>query len=213
MPLFTLWREFDPTLDEEAREAIMVRTISAATWFPSVRWIRSYFVDEPGRLNTLCVYEGPTLDLVRQHTLHCRVPFIHIREAEERLPDSTLALTSRSIGAVPDGRPLFMVKRSFPRGISEAELGGAWMRTAQCAAEIPSLSWVRSYWDDERKESACVFLAPDKATIGEHIRRSRVPADSVEQVGENHPALWAHVYDSLGIPRHWELAELATARG
>jgi hypothetical protein len=206
MPLFTLAREFDPGMSEAAREEIMVRTISAATWFPEVRWIRSYYVDEPGRLETLCLYEGPTLDLVRQHTLHCRVPFNQIREVEERLPATTIALTpegaNESVGA--ETRALFMVRRTFPIDITAAELGSAWMRTAQCATEIPDLSWVRTYWDDELKQSSCIFQAPKKATVEEHIWRSRLPAESVDQVGENHPALWADVYDSFGIPRHWE---------
>ena len=208
MPLYALAREFDQGLDQAAREEIMVRTICAATWFPTVRWIRSYFVDEPGRLTSLCLYEGPTLDLVRKHTLHTRVPFTHIREVEERLPEATIALIPEKPTSEgnPEERPLFMVRRSFPPGITEAELGSAWMRTAQCAAEIAELTWVRTYWDDELKRSSCIFLAPDRATVEDHVRRSRLPADSVEQVGENHPALWAEIYDSFGLPRHWEPA-------
>lgn len=60
-----------------------MRAIGACEWFPGVRWHRSYYIDEPGPLLSLCAYEGPTLGAVREQSILCAVPFMEIREAVE----------------------------------------------------------------------------------------------------------------------------------
>ncbi|MFN0146297.1 MAG: nickel-binding protein [Dehalococcoidia bacterium] len=86
------------------------------------------------------------------------------------------------------------------------------LRSATCLAYEPRLSWVRSFWDDERKESHCVYWATEPAWLIRHARNSRIPCDEVTKVGENHPSQWAHIYDDFGLPRHWESSDSAAVR-
>lgn len=207
MPLFLLPRKFDPNLSDEEKEFSLIQMISAGTWFPEVRWQRSYFVDEPDRLQTWCLYEGPSQAEVIRHTLHCGAPYEEAIAVEEWLPGSETGLLSRDISAAStparEDDHYYLVERTFADGTEPDEIGAAFMRSGQCAAELPRLYWVRTFWSEERTKSWCVFRAPDRDLIAQHSERSIIPCDLIETVGENHPSLWGHIYDMLGLERHW----------
>jgi len=75
--------------------------------------------------------------------------------------------------------------------------------SGRAGAFAPPAAWagICSYLDGERGYAWGVYLAPAGAALP-------APApgiDSIERVVENHPAMWAWVYESLNIPKHWEL--------
>lgn len=196
MPLFTLWRVLDHTLNEQERDGISVRAIGAGEWFPGVLWHRSYYIDEPGRLFSLCAYEGPTLEAVRQQSTLCAVPFMEIREAVEIAGPASVDRGPQ----LTEG--LFMVRRDFGRGVTCEAVARA-LAIANAGGEV---GWIRSYLDVERGTTHCILQAENKDAVREHAAKHHLPFGDVEAVGENHPAFWADVYDSFGLPRHWEQA-------
>ena len=208
MPLFTLRRSFDPPLRGEKIELTMATIISGATWYPNVEWERSYGIDHGTRQETVCVYRGPTKSEVARHSSYCGVPIDAIYEVEEFRPGSEMGILSRDISAfntppAEDDR-YFVVERTFDQAMTEAEVGAAWMRSGQCAAEIPRLYWVRSYWSEADRKGWCVFRAPDAELVAKHSARTIIPCDWIEEAAENHPRDWARIYDSFNLPHHWE---------
>lgn len=134
MTLFAIWRELDPTLSENEREAITIRSIGALEWFPHVRWVRSFVIDEPCRLESLCTYEARSVEELRETSLRCAVPFVEIRPVEEAV---TTASTSHS-----SGEDLCLV-------------------SGRAGAFVPPHGWqlLRSYTDRERGYRREVYLA------------------------------------------------------
>jgi hypothetical protein len=192
MPLFTLWRTLDHTLSESEREAITLRAIGACEWFPGVRWQRSYVIDEPGRLLSLCVYEGPSLEAVREQSVRCAVPFMEIR------PVAEVALADIA-GPQPTGRdPMFLVDRIFAPGTHAATIERA------VQASVDGVQWLRSYIDAARATTRCIVAAPTLAAVRSHAHYVGLPCGAIEAVQENHPSLWGDVYDSFSLARHWE---------
>ncbi len=52
------------------------------------------------------------------------------------------------------------------------------------------------------------MLTGDDAELArDHARKSGLPCDAVELVLENHPSQWAHLFDLMSLPRHWEEEE------
>jgi hypothetical protein len=128
MPLFAIWRELDHSLDEAEKEAITIRSIGALEWFPHVAWVRSFAIDEPGiRLHSLCTYHARSEAELRETSLRCAVPFVEIREVEERRGpgderDGALVLVSGTEGAFvpPPGWELVYSYHDRERGYSRA---------------------------------------------------------------------------------------------
>ncbi len=197
MPLFNLWRVLDHALNQGEREGISVRAIGACEWFPGVRWQRSFFVDEAGRLVSLCVYEGPTLEAVRDQSVRCAVPFMEIRQV------TALAPPGRDGPGPLDGEQLYMVERQFAAGIDT----GAIEQALRSARNLHRVTWLRSYVDAERRSTRCVLDAPSSEAVERHAHANGLPYAVIEAVGENHPSSWADVYDGFGLPRHWERIE------
>jgi Protein of unknown function (DUF4242) len=201
VPLFAIRREFDPAMTALERETVQASTIAASTFFPHVRWIRSYVVDRPGCLQTFCIYEGPSAESIAQHSTHCRIPCSEIRPVAEVLPGAFIAAADN---AVPAGARLFLIRRQHPASVLDDELGGTATRAATSLASMPGVGWVRSFWDAGRKQGWCAYLATAPSIIEEHAAQSRIPCDEITEVVENLPSQWAQVYDGFGLPRHWE---------
>lgn len=208
MTLFVVRRKYEPYVPPEQVEQMMTLLISSGTWFPAVAWQRSYFWETAGVQESLCVYEGPSREGVYRHGTYCGLPATNVAPVEEWLPGSETGLLSRDISAentpaAPDDR-YFAVERTFDPALAEDEIGGAWLRSGQCAAEIPRLYWVRTYWSEEDRKAWCIFRAPNAELVAQHSRRSVLPADWIQEVSENHPRDWGHIYNAFGLPRHWE---------
>ena len=201
MPTFAISRECDPALSLQEREMLTIQLIIGSSFMPSVHWIRSYAIERPDRLASVCVYEAPTKSILSTFSRCWPVPFTEIREVRESLPDDFVAPESNR---APEGSRLYMIQRQFPADLTEDELGAVGMRAAFCASMISGISWVRSYWDEERKFSRCFYRAISPAFLEDHARRTVMPVDAIDEVHESGPSSFSGLYDGFGLPLHWE---------
>lgn len=201
MPLFAVWRDLDPLTPAAEREAMTFRSIAALLVSPGVNWLGSYVVDRPDAWRSLCLYDGPDAEEVAFRSTYCQVPFREVREVVETLPDQ-FGLAQQP--EADPGTPLFLVRRSMDRDLTDEMLEAMQFRSAGCLSACPGVRWERSFWDPERKESACVYRAPSAEILRQHADLARISCESVEEVVEVHPREWAGVYDAYGVPKYWE---------
>ncbi len=71
-------------ISEEELEAATNRGIEAADQMPDVRWIRSYYSAEEGKI--YCEYEAPDADLILEHARRAGIPFDHAEVVRELEP-------------------------------------------------------------------------------------------------------------------------------
>ena len=71
MPKYLLVRTVGEVSDEEM-EAGSLKSIEAVDQLPGVRWIRSYYSAEEGKL--YCEYEAPSVDLLFEHAQMAGLP-------------------------------------------------------------------------------------------------------------------------------------------
>ena len=103
----------------------------------------------------------------------------------------------------PDA-PLFLVRRAMDASITDEDLEALTFRSAGYLSGFADLRWERSFWDAERKESACLYRAPSPDILRQHAELARISCDSIEQVVEAHPRDWEDVYDAYRVPKYWE---------
>ncbi len=181
MPLFLIPRNLRPGMSEEERELLMAMVISAGTWFPDVKWQRSYAVDEPDRVLSWCAYRGPTHAQVSRHAIQCGAPFERVTPVEEWLPAEG---TANKEGLA---KGYLLVERTFGpevRGSAAREM----LQGSQELAKADGLTWVRSFWSEDQHRSWCVLTGDDAELARDHARKSGLPCDAVELVLENHPS-------------------------
>jgi len=85
MPLYRIRREVGE-ISQEEMDAAAFRAILCAPQFPGMRWHRSYWDREAGRLD--CFYEALTLRDVEEHARVARIPCDEIRQVDEVVPDT-----------------------------------------------------------------------------------------------------------------------------
>lgn len=83
MPKYILVRTVGEVSDEEM-EAAALRSIEALDQMPGVRWIRSYYSAEEGKL--YCEYEAPSVDLVYEHARKASLPLDYCTVVQELEP-------------------------------------------------------------------------------------------------------------------------------
>ncbi len=71
MPKYLLVRTVGEVSDEEM-EAGALKSLEAVDQLPGVRWIRSYYSAEEGKL--YCEYEAPSVELVYEHARLADLP-------------------------------------------------------------------------------------------------------------------------------------------
>lgn len=71
MPKYILVRTVGEVSDKEM-EAATLRSLEAVDQLPGVRWIRSYYSAEEGKL--YCEYEAPSVELVYEHARRADLP-------------------------------------------------------------------------------------------------------------------------------------------
>ncbi len=59
-------------ISEEELEAAAVRSLEALDRMPDVRWIRSYYSAEEGKI--YCEYEAPSVELIFEHAQMAGLP-------------------------------------------------------------------------------------------------------------------------------------------
>ncbi|MGH3086704.1 MAG: DUF4242 domain-containing protein [Rubrobacteraceae bacterium] len=70
-------------LSEEEIEAASLRSMEALEQMPDLRWIRSYYSAEEGKI--YCEYEAPSAEAILNHAQKADIPFDHaeiVRELE-----------------------------------------------------------------------------------------------------------------------------------
>ncbi|MBA2442793.1 MAG: DUF4242 domain-containing protein [Rubrobacter sp.] len=71
MPKYMLVRTVGQ-ISEEELEAAALRSIEVVDQMPGVRWVRSYYSAEEGKI--YCEYEAPNVDLIFEHARRARLP-------------------------------------------------------------------------------------------------------------------------------------------
>ena len=83
MPTYLIHRTVGQLSDGEL-DAAGKRSLEALAEMPEVRWIRSYFSAEEGKI--YCEYEAPNLDLLIEHARRAEMPFDGATVARELEP-------------------------------------------------------------------------------------------------------------------------------
>lgn len=83
MPKYLLVRTVGQLSDEEIQAAAL-RSIGALGQMPEVRWIRSYYSAEEGKL--YCEYEAPSVEAVFEHAQRARIPLDRAEVVRELEP-------------------------------------------------------------------------------------------------------------------------------
>lgn len=71
-------------LDEEEIQAAALRSMEAVDQMPGVRWIRSYYSAEEGKI--YCEYEAPSAEMVFEHAQMAKIPFDRAEVVRELEP-------------------------------------------------------------------------------------------------------------------------------
>lgn len=197
MPLYLIPRHLRPGMSDEEREFLITMVISAGTWYPEVKWLRSYAIDEPDRTQSWCTYSGPTQAAVQRHAEQCGAPFDSVLPVEEWLP-------VEGDHAEPGADAHYLlVERTFEAG-TPRDLAWQIIVRGNTLAASDGLAWMRTLWSEELHRAWCVFMGDDAQAAREHATRVGLPCDSVEAVVLNLPSQWEHIYDMLLLPHHWE---------
>lgn len=184
MPVFAIWREFKAMTKAE-EETLRMLAIAGTRWLPGVRWVRSFGMDlDSERPRTVCIYEGPTLDSVVEHSRCCALPLTSVSQVTAYANHDLHHYGESAIG------PLVLVTRNAAGAESNFGDGDA--------------IWLRSFEASERSVTLSLFSGSDAEAVARFADLR--PGDSIEAVVESVPADVAHLYDSLGLPRHWEEA-------
>ncbi len=83
MPKYILVRTVGDVSEEEM-EAAALRSLEALDHMPGVRWIRSYYSAEEGKL--YCEYEAPSVELVYEHARKANLPLDRCAVVQELEP-------------------------------------------------------------------------------------------------------------------------------
>jgi hypothetical protein len=87
MPLYRIKREVG-YLSQEEMDAAALRALVCAPQFPGLKWIRSYWDRERGRVD--CLYEAESPKQLQEHAATARIPCDDVRPVEEMLPEAYL---------------------------------------------------------------------------------------------------------------------------
>lgn len=74
MPRYLIERNFGPVTPEQIGEAGSTSKRMAAEKFPEIVWEHSHAIETPEGLRTMCVYEAPDEQYVRDHAAAAGLP-------------------------------------------------------------------------------------------------------------------------------------------
>ncbi len=83
MPKYVVFRTVGK-LSEEDIQAASSRSLQTLDLMHEVRWIRSYYSAEEGKL--YCEYEAPNAELIFEHAQRAGIPFDHAEVVRELEP-------------------------------------------------------------------------------------------------------------------------------
>lgn len=197
MALFTVWRELNAGPLRDESDLLAKRSIALQKLAPDVVWLGSYVIETPARPASLCAYDAPDESRLESALARSALPAGEIRAAdlflsEDYIPDE--------LNKMPPGGGMYIISRQFPPETSAEEVEAAAFRSAHCLGFDRDISWTRSFWDDERKFSRCIYLATSTEAIQLHARRARIPCDAIDPALEICPQDWEHLYLSEQLP-------------
>lgn len=83
MPKFLIARTVGKLTDAQI-EAAAQRAIRVLAEFPQVKWIRTYYLAEEGKM--YCEYEAPDIDMIYEHARRAQIPVDSVRMVTELQP-------------------------------------------------------------------------------------------------------------------------------
>jgi hypothetical protein len=83
MPKFIIVRTVGKLTEPQIAEA-MGRARAAIGQLPQVKWIRTYYADDEGKM--YCEYEAPHIDMIYEHARLAKVPADSVRMVTELQP-------------------------------------------------------------------------------------------------------------------------------
>ena len=83
MPKYIVFRTVGKLTEDEI-EAASLRSMETLERMPQVRWIRSYYSAQEGKI--YCEYEAPDADLILEHARMAGIPFDHAEVVRELEP-------------------------------------------------------------------------------------------------------------------------------
>jgi Protein of unknown function (DUF4242) len=83
MPKYIIFRTVGD-ISEEELEAANLRSIETLEGMTGVRWIRSYYSAEEGKI--YCEYEAPSVEALIEHARKAGIPFDHAEVVRELEP-------------------------------------------------------------------------------------------------------------------------------
>lgn len=195
MPLYRIWRRFESGLSEDEMLSVASLVMASSASYPSVRWQRSFQWDDGDHVHSVCVYEGPSADLVRAHSERCAIPFSEIREVREYLPETP--------AHQPDGWSLFLLTADLSAESDAEALRATVSESTRSFDGGAAIRWVRTFWDRESPRGRRVLAAPDEETVRRELASISTPYE-VQEVNEALPIEWSGWFDAMGLPHHWE---------
>lgn len=195
MPLYTISRHLESGLPEDEMLAVAGLVIGSSSHYPSVRWQRSFQWDDGDHVHSVCVYEGPSADLVRAHSERCAIPFSKIREVREYLPGTPTNL--------PSGWSLFLLTADLSAESDAEALRATVAESTRPFDRGTAVGWIRTFWDRESPHARRVVAAPDEQAIRRELSGIATPYE-IQAVTEVLPAEWSEWFDAVGLPHHWE---------
>jgi hypothetical protein len=198
MPLYTIWRHLESGLSEDEFLAVAGLVIGSSSHYPSVRWQRSFQWDDGDQVHSVCVYEGPSAELIRAHSERCAIPFSEIREVREYQPETQSSLR--------DGWSLFLLTADLSQESSTAALRATVSESTRSFDGGSAVEWIRTFWDRDSPHARRVVAAPDEQAVRRELNSISTPYE-VQAVDEALPVQWAEWFDAVGLPHHWEHPE------
>lgn len=83
MPKYVIFRTVGQVSEEDI-EAASLRSLEALEHMPDVRWIRSYYSAEEGKI--YCEYEAPSVEAIIEHAQRAGLAFDHAEVVRELEP-------------------------------------------------------------------------------------------------------------------------------
>ena len=83
MPKYLVFREVGDVSEEELRTAV-ASSREVVEQMPHVRWVRSYFSTEEGKL--YCEYEAPSVELIYEYRRRVGLPVDHVTVVQDLEP-------------------------------------------------------------------------------------------------------------------------------
>lgn len=88
MPLYAIKRSV-PGLTRGDLDGAALRAIVCAIQYPGLTWVRSFWSEDEGEL--LCIYEGASVEEIREHSRRSAIPCDDVAEVIELQPSDLTA--------------------------------------------------------------------------------------------------------------------------